>query len=73
MTTPEEPYRHLDHANDLEPSAGHTILRERCPVHHEVDHDPEFVSQAVCRIFGDNFTLCPLAKLNQGIRFLQFI
>ena len=42
MTTPEAPYRHLDHANDLEPSPGHAVLRGRCPVHHEVDHDPDF-------------------------------
>ena len=28
-------YRHLDHANDLEPSGGHAWLREHCPVHIE--------------------------------------
>jgi cytochrome P450 len=42
MTTPEAPYRHLDHANDLEPSVGHAQLRSACPVHHEDDHDPDF-------------------------------
>lgn len=35
-------YSHLAHANDLEPSIGHRILRERCPVHTEVTHDPPF-------------------------------
>jgi cytochrome P450 len=35
-------YSHLAHANDLEPSIGHRILRERCPVHTEVAHDPPF-------------------------------
>ena len=35
-------YSHLAHANDLEPSIGHRVLRERCPVHTEVTHDPPF-------------------------------
>jgi cytochrome P450 len=35
-------YSHLAHANELEPAPGHAHLRERCPVHHEVDHDPDF-------------------------------
>ena len=35
-------YSHLAHANDLEPSTGHRILRDRCPVHTEVAHDPPF-------------------------------
>jgi cytochrome P450 len=35
-------YSHLTHANDLEPSVGHRILRERCPVHTEVAHEPPF-------------------------------
>ena len=35
-------YSHLAHANDLEPSIGHRILRERCPVHTEAAHDPPF-------------------------------
>jgi cytochrome P450 len=34
-------YSHLEHANDLEPSEGHRILRETCPIHKE-DHDPPF-------------------------------
>ncbi|MGE5210105.1 MAG: cytochrome P450 [Acidobacteriota bacterium] len=35
-------YSHLAHANDLEPSIGHRMLRERCPVHTETAHDPPF-------------------------------
>lgn len=35
-------YRHLDHANDLEPSTGHRHLREQCPLHREDSHDPPF-------------------------------
>ena len=35
-------YSHLAHANDLEPSLGHRIVRERCPVHTEAAHDPPF-------------------------------
>jgi cytochrome P450 len=35
-------YSHLAHANDLEPSVGHRILRERCPVHTEDAHEPPF-------------------------------
>lgn len=36
------PYSHLAHANDVEPSIGHRILRERCPLHVEESHDPPF-------------------------------
>lgn len=32
---PGSPYSHLARANDLEPSAGHRVLRARCPVHTE--------------------------------------
>jgi cytochrome P450 len=35
-------YSHLEHANDLEPSVGHTHLREQCPYHFEAQHDPPF-------------------------------
>ena len=35
-------YSHLARANDLEPAAGHRIVRERCPVHTESSHDPPF-------------------------------
>ena len=35
-------YSHLARANDLEPAQGHRIVRERCPVHTEVTHDPPF-------------------------------
>jgi cytochrome P450 len=35
-------YSHLARANDLEPSDGHRIVRERCPVHTENAHDPPF-------------------------------
>ena len=35
-------YSHLARANDLEPAAGHRIVRERCPVHTETSHDPPF-------------------------------
>ncbi|MDG2028959.1 MAG: cytochrome P450 [Acidimicrobiales bacterium] len=34
-------YSHLAHANDLEPSGGHRVLRQ-CPIHREADHDPPF-------------------------------
>ena len=37
-----DPYSHLAHANDLEPSAGHAELRSRCPLHVEEQHDPAF-------------------------------
>jgi len=37
-----EPYSHLAHANDLEPSAGHAVLRAGCPLHTEASHDPPF-------------------------------
>lgn len=36
-------YQHLDHANDLEPSVGHSCLRAMCPVHVEWQNDPPFV------------------------------
>lgn len=35
-------YSHLARANDLEPAHGHRIVRERCPVHTEMSHDPPF-------------------------------
>lgn len=35
-------YRHLDHANDFEPSTGHAWLRDRCPVHIEGGNEPPF-------------------------------
>jgi cytochrome P450 len=35
-------YSHLEHANDLEPAAGHHHLLEHCPVHREDVHDPPF-------------------------------
>ena len=35
-------YSHLEHANDLEPSAGHHHLIEKCPIHHEDTFDPPF-------------------------------
>ena len=37
-----EPYSHLAHANDVEPSVGHRVLREQCPLHVEELHDPPF-------------------------------
>jgi len=37
-----EPYSHLAHANDVEPSVGHRVLREQCPLHVEESHDPPF-------------------------------
>jgi len=42
--TPEDEsgYSHLARANDLEPAAGHRIVRDRCPVHTETCHDPPF-------------------------------
>jgi cytochrome P450 len=45
MIRPVDPadYSHLAHANDLEPSVGHAILRERCPIHVEDAHDPPFL------------------------------
>ena len=39
---PDCDYSHLAHANDLEPSIGHRHLRERCPLHREVGHEPAF-------------------------------
>jgi cytochrome P450 len=44
-TTPTiEPgsYRHADHSRDFEPTRSYAELRDRCPVHHEADHDPPF-------------------------------
>ena len=35
-------YSHLVHANDLEPSAGHHHLIEKCPLHKEDTFDPPF-------------------------------
>ena len=35
-------YSHVERANDLEPSDGHRILREECPLHHEENFDPPF-------------------------------
>lgn len=35
-------YSHLEHANDLEPAAGHHHLLEHRPVHREDAHDPPF-------------------------------
>ena len=36
-------YSHLAHANDVEPSVGHRVLRQRCPLHVEESHDPPFL------------------------------
>jgi len=35
-------YSHLEHANDLEPAAGHHHLIEHCPLHKEITFDPPF-------------------------------
>ena len=35
-------YSHLARANDVEPSQGHRVLRERCPLHVEESHTPPF-------------------------------
>ena len=35
-------YSHLEHANDLEPAAGHHHLIEKCPLHKEDTFDPPF-------------------------------
>ena len=35
-------YSHVERANDLEPSDGHRILREECPLHYEENFDPPF-------------------------------
>ncbi|MDX2380574.1 MAG: cytochrome P450 [Acidimicrobiia bacterium] len=35
-------YSHLAHANDVEPSVGHRVLRDECPFHREATHDPPF-------------------------------
>ncbi|MBO58654.1 MAG: hypothetical protein CL440_00390 [Acidimicrobiaceae bacterium] len=35
-------YSHLERANDLEPSDGHRVLREECPLHREENFDPPF-------------------------------
>jgi cytochrome P450 len=37
-----EGYSHLAHANDVEPSVGHRVLREQCPLHVEESYDPPF-------------------------------
>lgn len=37
-----EEYSHLAHANDVEPSSGHRVLREGCPLHVETGHSPPF-------------------------------
>ena len=37
-----EEYSHLAHANDVEPSMGHRVLREGCPLHVETGHSPPF-------------------------------
>lgn len=35
-------YRHVDHSTDFEPTEAYRQLRDRCPLHHEADHDPPF-------------------------------
>ncbi len=35
-------YSHLAHANDLEPSVGHRVLRQQRPLHREDGNDPPF-------------------------------
>lgn len=35
-------YSHLEHANELEPAAGHHHLLQHCPIHREETHDPPF-------------------------------
>jgi len=35
-------YSHLEHANDLEPAAGHHHLIQHCPLHKEDTFDPPF-------------------------------
>ena len=35
-------YSHLEHANDLEPAAGHHHLIQNCPLHKEETFDPPF-------------------------------
>ncbi len=35
-------HSHLAHANDVEPSVGHRVLREGCPLHVEEGHAPPF-------------------------------
>ncbi len=37
-----EPYSHVAQAAVFEPTDSYADLRERCPVHHEADHDPPF-------------------------------
>ncbi len=37
-----EAYSHLAHANDVEPSVGHRVLREQCPLHVEHANSPPF-------------------------------
>ena len=42
VTAKPHDYSHLAHANDVEPSAGHRVLRDECPLHREDTHDPPF-------------------------------
>jgi cytochrome P450 len=44
MTVTDGPleHRHVDRAREFEPTAHYPALRERCPLHHEADHDPSF-------------------------------
>jgi cytochrome P450 len=43
MTTDGRPIvRHADRAREFEPTAHYADLRDRCPVHHEAEHEPEF-------------------------------
>ncbi|HLM19439.1 MAG TPA: hypothetical protein VK549_16575, partial [Acidimicrobiia bacterium] len=35
-------YRHAEHSGDFEPTDAYATLRDRCPLHHEADHDPPF-------------------------------
>ncbi len=37
-----ESYSHVAQAAVFEPTEAYSDLRERCPVHHEADHDPPF-------------------------------
>lgn len=36
------PYSHAQAATSLEPTTPYAELRQRCPLHHEADHDPPF-------------------------------
>ncbi len=42
MTPDGLAYRHVERAREFEPTAGCVTLRDRCPVHHETEHDPSF-------------------------------